>query len=322
MIKASLCLNGKMIAGGEELIALWRKEPSAVIWLDLSGEDKSEESLFLESNFGLHPLAIQDAQRDRHPPKIEAFENNTFILLKGLSVGSSYSDFNTIQLALFVGERFLITRHTEASLSVDRLREKLEAQNPLQVIGESQIALRLCRMIADRYLQILLELESRLEELEELMLENADDSMLSELIHYKSDLKRLNRFATYHEQVFNDLKEKSYVGFNDSEIKHQVIDVWEQQERIQSLSQLYYETASDLIDGYISVASHRLNQIMKVLTIVMAVFVPLSFLAGIYGMNFENMPELHSKSGYFILLSVMGAIATILLYVFRRMKWL
>lgn len=322
MIKASLYLNGKMITGGEELIALWKKEPSAVIWLDLSGGEKSEESQFLESNFGLHPLAIQDAQRDRHPPKIEAFENSTFILLKGLSADSSDIDFNTIQLALFVGERFLVTRHSKASLSVNRLQETLGVQNPLQLISESQIALRLCRMTADRYLQILLELESRLEELEELMLENADDSMLTELIRYKSDLKRLNRFATYHEQVFNDLKGKSFSGFNDTEIKHQVIDVWEQQERIQSLSQLYYETASDLIDGYISVASHRLNQIMKVLTIVMAVFVPLSFLAGIYGMNFENMPELHSKSGYFILLAVMGSIATILLYVFRRMKWL
>lgn len=322
MIKVSLFLNGKMITGGEELISLWHKETSSVIWVDMCGEDKSEESQLLESKFGLHPLAIQDAQRNRHPPKIEAFKNTTFILLKGLSAGSSDIDFNTIQLALFVGERFLITRHSEESLSVNRLQEMLESQDSQQLFNGTQIALRLCRMTADRYLQILLELETRLEELEEMMLETPDDSMLTELIGYKSDLKRLNRFATYHEQIFSDLRHKPFPGFNDNEINHQVIDVWEQQERIQSLSQLYYETATDLIDGYISVASHRLNQIMKVLTIVMAVFVPLSFLAGIYGMNFENMPELHSKSGYFILLGVMGSIAVILLYVFRRMKWL
>jgi magnesium transporter len=176
--------------------------------------------------------------------------------------------------------------------------------------------------MALRYLNVLLELESRLEKLEVLMIENPDDSMLTELIQYKSDLKRMHRFATYHEQLFRRLKDRDFSGFTESERKHEVIDVWEQQERTQSLSQLYYETASDLIDGYISVASHRLNKIMKVLTVVMAIFVPLSFLAGIYGMNFENMPELHSKSGYFILLSIMASIATFLLIIFRRIKWL
>jgi magnesium transporter len=142
------------------------------------------------------------------------------------------------------------------------------------------------------------------------------------LIGYKSDLKRLGRFAAYHEQVFRSLRDKSFPGFIDGDRAHEVVDVWEQQERACSLSLLYYETASDLIDGYISVASHRLNQIMKILTIVTAVFVPLGFLAGIYGMNFENMPELHSKSGYYILLGVMATIASTFLIAFRRMKWL
>ena len=98
--------------------------------------------------------------------------------------------------------------------------------------------------------------------------------------------------------------------------------MYEHQERAGSLASLYYELASDLIDSYISIASHRLNQIMKVLTIITAIFVPLGFLAGIYGMNFENMPELHSRSGYFILLSVMAGIAVTLLAIFRKIRWL
>lgn len=322
MIKTWLCLSGKLTTGGSELVDLWRDDPTAIIWIDLCGNDKKEESEFLETKIGLHPLAIQDAQRDRHPPKIEAFEDYTFILLRGLSADSVNIDFKTIQLALFVGDRFLVTRHTGPSMSIARLEERFAKQKPENFKGVSRLALQLCRMVADRYLTILLALEPRLEELEDLMLDDPNDTMLSELIAYKSDLKRLSRFATYHEQLFKELKDKPFPSFNDGERNHEVIDVWEQQERIQSLSRLYYETASDLIDGYISVASHRLNQIMKVLTIVMAVFVPLSFLAGIYGMNFENMPELHSPSGYFILLGVMATIATILLLGFRKMKWL
>ena len=323
MIKTRLFLSGDMQVGGVELIATWRDHSDSVIWVDLVENQQTDEADFLEREFGIHPLAIQDAQRERHPPKIEAFGDYTFVLLKGLSADSKDIDFDTIQLALFVGERFLITRHSGSSKSINRLEAHLAEQRDLTEYSDlSKLALLLCRFVVDRYLNILLALEPRLEELEELMLEHSDDNMLAELIGYKSDLKRLGRFATYHEQLFRSLRDKTFPGFSDSDRSHEVIDVWEQQERTCSLSLLYYETASDLIDGYISIASHRLNQIMKILTIVTAVFVPLSFLAGIYGMNFENMPELHSRSGYFILLGVMVTIATTFLVAFRRMKWL
>ena len=293
-----------------------------MIWVDLSDNEKHTEEKLLQTDFGLHVLAIQDAQRDRHPPKVEAFEDYTFILLKDLLTVSENIDSKTMQLALFLGDRFLVTRHSGQSKSIKRLEEILAEQNTANFAGVSKLAMHLCRLVADQYLNNLLVLEPRLEEIEEQMLDDANDSLLAELIKYKSDLKRLIRFATYHERIFHSLKEKSYPGFTETKPRHEVIDVWEQQERCHSLSQLYYETASDLIDGYISVASHRLNQIMKVLTVVMAIFVPLSFLAGIYGMNFEYMPELHSKSGYFILLAVMGSIAFLLLIGFRRIKWL
>jgi magnesium transporter len=117
------------------------------------------------------------------------------------------------------------------------------------------------------------------------------------------------------------LQEISTPGIPD-DLTHSINDVYEHQERVSSLTQLYYELASDLIDGYISLASHRLNQIMKVLTIITAIFVPITFIAGIYGMNFEYMPELHSKSGYFIAIGVMATIVVTLMIIFKRNKWL
>jgi magnesium transporter len=125
----------------------------------------------------------------------------------------------------------------------------------------------------------------------------------------------------YQQQVFHELKSGNYPGVTADD-EHIIIDVYEQLERAASLATLYYEIAADLADGYISVAAHRLNQIMKILTVVMSIFVPLSFLAGSYGMNFENMPELHWRSGYFILLGVMATIVVLLLSVFRRKHWL
>jgi len=103
---------------------------------------------------------------------------------------------------------------------------------------------------------------------------------------------------------------------------HELRDVFEHQERANSLASLYYEVSSDLTEGYISLASHRLNNIIRVLTIITAIFVPLSFLAGVYGMNFEYMPELKSHLGYFAVLTVMATVAVTLILLFRRNRWL
>lgn len=323
MIRAFLYrrANKELITGNVELCSQWRQDPDTLLWLDLVDEDADSELRLLQQDFGLHPLAIQDARRDRHPPKLEAFDNHTFLLLKELTADSTTVEFATVQLALFIGERFLITRCSGKSASTDTLFEQLSQDASLFSQGTAAIAMQLCRLMISRYLKILLELEPRLEEMEHEIMRHPHDAMLAELLGYKSELKKFRRVFVYHEQLFREMTNKSFPALNGG-IRHQIIDVYEQQERASSLTGLYYELASDLIEGYISIASHRLNQIMKVLTIVMAIFVPLSFLAGVYGMNFENMPELHSPSGYFILLGVMGSIAFALLAIFKLKKWL
>ena len=311
----------EVISGGKELVTKWQENADFCIWLDTTGEPETAEKQFLQDCFGLHPMAIDDAQRTRHPPKLESFTNSTFILLKPLSADAEDLHFATFQLALFIGDRFLVTRRSAESVSTDEMFRQAANDIALCSGGPDMMAMRLCRMSVDRYLKILLDLEPRLEVLEDEIMQHADDSMLTELVNYKSELKKFRRVFLYHQQIFDGLRSGSFPGVN-AERQHEIMDVFEQQERASSLASLYYELASDLADGYISITSHRLNQIMKVLTVVMAIFVPLSFLAGIYGMNFENMPELHSESGYFILLGLMSSIVAILLTVFRKKKWL
>lgn len=307
--------------GGAELLDRWQSEPGLQVWLDIHGALGPQEQELLQTRFGLHALALQDASRDRHPPKVEAFENYTFLIYKGLSADSDSIDCRTIQIAAFVGERFLVTRHSDASPSIERLRQELEDPSSIAWQGPGSMAVRLSRFIAERYLKVLLQLEPRLEVLEEAITGESGEEILSELVAHKSDLTRLQRFLYYHVELTRELHTRILPGFSEAH-RHALVDVYEQQERASSLSSLYYQLATDLIEGYISVSSHRLNQIMRVLTIITAVFVPLSFLAGIYGMNFENMPELHSRWGYFTLLAVMASVATILLVTFRRRKWI
>ena len=314
-------VSGDLARGDEALIARWQSEPQTLLWLDIAKHDPAAEKALLETTFGLHPLAVQDALRERHPPKIESFANALFILLRGLDADSADLDFGVIQLALFVGERFLITRHNKFSLSVDWLWAEVERQPACMGAGSGALALGLTNRVVRRYLDIVLALEPRLDEIENEIFARPQDRLLAELTRYKSRLRQLARIANYHLVIAKELRRDSG-PFIDRRLAHEITDVYDQLERTQSLAALYYEAASDLTAGYLAVASHRLNQVMQILTVFTVIFVPLTFLAGIYGMNFDYMPELHSHIGYFVLIGVMLVVAVLQLIYFRRKGWL
>jgi len=326
MIRTLLYDNNKQLLteGNQEQLADWQANSNSFIWVDFYEESLTSESETMREVLGLHALAVTDAQRDRHPAKIEAFDDHTFILLKGLSMDTTTMNFATIQIAIFLGARFLVTRHNGPSVSIEKLwTETIEThrEHPSLVHQPDVLAVRLTRFIVNRYLPILLDLEKRLDDIEREMISHPQDTLLFELIEHKTNLKKMRRIMAYHTDVFSQLKRDTWPGIH-SERKHEVTDVYEQLERATSLAGLYHELISDLQDGYISLASHRLNHIVKILTIITVIFIPLGFLAGLYGMNFEHIPELHYKNAYYVLLSLMAFIAVSLLILFKKKKWL
>ena len=166
----------------------------------------------------------------------------------------------------------------------------------------------------------ILNLEERLEAVELELLRRPSDALLAELMEYGSKLKKLRRIGGYHEACFRNLIDNrgEQVGLNRSRLN----DLHENSERLQSLASLLDEISKDLKDGYLSLSAHRLNHIMRVLTVVTVIFVPMTFVAGLYGMNFEYMPELKWHYGYFAALGVMTVIALGLLWVFKRRGWM
>jgi magnesium transporter len=306
--------------GGVELIQTWQDSSSSILWLDIENEAERSDKALLQQ-FGIHPLAIQDALRPRHPPKIERFEDFLFILLKGLDQDRSGIDFGAIQLALFVGERFLISRHSMASVSANWLFDKLQKDIRPILDGPGGLAIRLSNKLARRYVEMLLELEPRLDEIEEEMFQKPDDTLLAELTGYKSRLRKLTRIASYHKDLAAALRDQEE-PLIDSALSHEIVDLYEQIDRTLTLSNMYYQICTDLTDGYLGMSSHQLNRVMQLLTIITVIFVPLTFMAGIYGMNFEYIPELSFKGGYFVLLGVMFVLAVIQVLYFRRKRWL
>lgn len=313
--------NGRLETGGKELLDRWQQASGQLLWVDLDASEPEKQKLLLKEKFELHPLAISDALRDRHPPKLEAFEDYTLLILKGLGGAIERLEYNTLQIAVFCSEHFLITRHSSDSPSINKVWAMCLEDPSLLDAGPGSIAIRIARIVTDRYTSLILGFESQLEQLEDAMMENPNDTILTDLIGYKGHLKKLRRVFTYHSRLFHSLQQVRTPGIAD-ELNHDINDLYEHSERAGSLTQLYYELASDLIDGYISLASHRLNQIMKLLTIITAIFVPITFIAGIYGMNFEYIPELKYHYGYFIALGVMLAIVMSLMIVFKIRKWL
>ena len=312
--------NNSVSFGGIEQVEIWEQNSALLLWLDIDAEDAELERSIL-TDFGIHQLAIQDALRQRHPPKLESFNDYLFILLKGLDAKTEGIQFGVIQLALFIGKRFLITRHNKASLSANWLFDQIKTDHTNVEMTPGALAIKLSGRLVRRYVQILLDLELRLDDIEDEMFKKPNDRLLSELTGYKSRLRHLARTSNYHQHIVQNLQRESSPFIAES-LDHDIVDLYEQVERSQSLAALYYEVARDLTDGYLAMSSHRLNNVMQILTVFTVIFVPLTFLAGVYGMNFQNMPELSSSAGYFVVLSVMLVSAIGQFFYFRRKGWI
>lgn len=306
--------------GGRELIDEWQADDTTTIWVDMEEVTDEERKTLLEGTFGLHPLAVQDALRKRHPPKCERFGDRLFLMLRGLDARTTDIEFGVIQISMFVGPRFFLTRRTGQSLNTDALWTET-AQRESGHPDPSALTLDLAGRVVRRYVPLLLGLEPRLEHLEREIFERPNDTLLEEISRYKSRLTQLRRTFVYHEQVLHGLRETNDAFFSDEQ-HHHIVDIHEQAQRSMSLTELYYSLVDDLQNGYIALASHRLNQVMRVLTVITVIFVPLSFLAGVYGMNFEVMPELKLESGYYGLLGVMAVVVAVQLVFFRLRRWI
>lgn len=314
-----LCHNNSCKVGGEELLQEWSDHPDSWIWIDLQDEPVEAERNFLVEHFALDPGLIAEAQRKRHPPSIEIFNNYIYLLLKPLDAESDSLDFNTLQLAMFANARFLVTRHSRDSPYLARLWQMM-AQNGGDNETPMSLMMDMCERVTQRYGKILLDLEQRLDVIEDELFERTSDSLMKELVGYNTGLRKMHRILTYYVNVFQRLH--GHLHKAGDQHHGEIDDIYSVLGRFESLCAMYQAVVTDLIEAYISLNGHRLNQIMKVLTIVTVIFVPLTLLVGIYGMNFEYMPELKSRHGYYILLSVMVGIVGLLMYLFRRMRWL
>jgi magnesium transporter len=297
-----------------------------LVWLDINAPteaDMIEADAVLRDVFHFHYLAIEDARETRNQPKIEQFSQYLFFIVHGVKTESNSANFLTKELDGFLGENYLVTYHHEEFRSIDHAKSRI-MENPIIFSrGMAYVLHQILDELVDLYLPVVDDFDNAIENLEERIfrMKRGNDKVLEEIMDIKRAVARLRRISAKQLEVFYKMSHGE-VNCIDENIQHFYRDIHDHLLRISDLAESYRDLVAGLLDIHFSVIANKTNEITKVLAIFSAIMLPLSVIAGIYGMNFDNMPELHTRNGYFAVIGVMILIAVGLLIYFWKQGWI
>lgn len=299
------------------------KDQSAVIWIDMHEPDIERDDHALAEIFHFHPLTIEDARSDRHHPKIEEFPDYLFFIVHGVRSDESSEHFNTVELDGYLGSNYVVTYHHHSFPSIEKTRQRIRSSPVSCQRGAAFLLHGIIDAIVDDYVPVLDYFDERITDLEDRIfaLKSPDNSILQEIQELKRSVLRLRRISAKQLDALYRMSHGEFSIIPESALPF-YRDIYDHLVRVADLAENYRDLISSTLDSYLSVISNRLNEIMKVLTIISAIGVPLTVIVGIYGMNFENMPELRSRYGYFFVWIAMILVASGMLIFFRRRGWL
>jgi magnesium transporter len=292
-----------------------------LLWIDIE-DIAGEDAELLANVFCFHPLAVADCvSRNIHPPKIDDFEDYLFIIVHGINYNIESDVEETTELALFLGKNYVVTCHYVPLRAVASILNRVRANARPMRRGAEFLAHDLIDALVDNIMPTIDEMDEKCSQLETEALHDPKRQTLTSIMRLKRSIVALNRVILPQREILNGLSRGDYPLISErSQIYYR--NIYDHLVRIEMLIQGLRDMAESVLSTYLSSVSNRMNEVMKVLSIVAAIFLPLTLLAGIYGMNFADMPELHWRHGYFAVLGAMTIIGVSLVIHFRRKKWL
>jgi len=293
-----------------------------VTWINVSGISHVENLEKLGECFKLHPLVLEDILNIDQRPKVEDYGDYLFIVLKKIDQDPKTGEITVDQISLILGPNYVISFQEGDGGGFAPIRERLAAaKGRLRQEGADYLIYALIDLIVDHYFVVLEAFGERLEFLEDEVVKQPGPQTLQEVHRFKNDMILLRKSMWPLREVVSRLerrespliKESTALYFKDV-FDHTIVAI--------DTVETYRDILSGMLDIYLSSVSNRLNEVMKVLTVIATIFMPLTFLAGLYGMNFKFMPELEWRYGYFTVLIFMVAVAILMLVYFRRRKWI
>ncbi len=310
----------------EDLPALLADETN-VVWLDLQGETAEQVKVakdILLNIFKFHYLTVEDCLETRNQPKVETFTNYVYFIVHGIKPeATNPTNFTTKELDGYLGKNFVVTFHTERFQSIKAVKQQIRNNTFFCERGAAYLLHQILDRLVDLYMPVIDDFENAINTLEDRVfkMKKADNKLLEEIMDLRRSVVRLKRISVRQLDVLYRMSNSEF-----PQIPLNVIpfyrDVHDHLLRISDLSESYRDLVNGLFDIHFSVTANKTNEVMKVLAVFSAIMLPLSLIAGVYGMNFDNMPELHSRYGYFGALFLMFAIAAGLLFYFWRKGWI
>jgi magnesium transporter len=300
----------------------WLNPASGVyLWVDLAAPS-IPESLILSDTFAFHPLSVEDAMAPVEYPKAEAYDGYLYVVLHGIDFRASEHGFATHDIDFFLGPTYLVTVHDGSARSISELRDHCPRNS--KILGEGPVALfhRIVDTMVDHYRPEVDKLQDRLDELENEIFDDPRPALVREILDEKRDVSSLRRVITPQRDVIARLARRDFVDIS-SEMSFRFRDVYDQLVRIADDALLFQDRITGILDAHLSNVSNRLNEVMKVLTVVSVIFMPLTLLAGLWGMNVP-LPRFPGGEAmqFWWLLGISAAVIVAMLAVFRRKRWI
>jgi magnesium transporter len=292
-----------------------------LLWVDMSGPTP-EETRLLTDVFRFHELAVEDAVAEIHHPKIEAYGDYLYIVLHGIDFKAREHRFRTQDVDFFLAPRYLVTVHPGVSRSVGQVRQVCD-RNP-RMLGEGPAALlhRIVDTMVDNYRPEVDKLQERLDTLEQEVFRKPDVALSRQILNFKRDVASLRRVVLPQRDVVGRLARREF-SLIDEGLSYRFRDVYDHLVRLAEEATLFQDRVTSLLDAHLAAVSNQLNGVMKVLTVIATIFMPLTFITGLYGMNID-LPHfgLGADGFFWILLSAMLSVAVVMLVWFRRNGWI
>ncbi len=293
----------------------------SVTWANVSGIHKVDVLEAFGRQFALHPLLLEDIANTEQRPKLDDYETYFFLVIKMLSL-TDKQDIAVEQVSLVLGRNFVLSFQENGTDVFQPVRERLRGgKGRMRQSGADYLVYALVDAIVDQYFAVLEVLGEKIEALQQTVVADPKPETLKEIHALKRQLLFLRRAVWPLRDVMNNLS-RSDCPFLQQPTKVFFRDVYDHVIQIVDTIETLREMVSASLDIYLSSVSYRLNAVMRVLTVITTIFMPLSFIASIYGMNFEHMPELKSEWGYPAVLAVMALVGVGMLFAFRNKRWL
>jgi magnesium transporter len=314
--------SGELVvdAPAQDLPALLA-DPETYVWVDLTAPTTAGEQALLSDVFHFHPLAVEDCVGERMHPKIDEYKGYLYVITHGLKAGSTAEAIHSDELDAFLGERYLVTHHSEGSRSVGAVLEGLpKAGLPLRRGPVAVLHAILDRQV-DGLEQVIDDVEVRIEHLEDAVFERHAHMSIITLLSVKRSILQLRRWMSKQRLVLLRLGRGEFPEIPTADALL-FRDVYDHVVRVNDLLENFREMLTSIQEAHLAVTSNRLNEVMKLLAVFTVLLGPATLIAAIYGMNFQHMPELAWRFGYPLAIALMISVEAAALYFFWRRGWL